>query len=57
MLKRIVRMERSEKAAAIYGKKAEPGFSIFTQSHFPFHLSAIKATFIKTSNLALRRQR
>ena len=28
-------------------------FSILAQGHSPFHLSAIEATFIKTSNPAL----
>ena len=32
-------------------------FSIFAQGHSPFHLSALEATFIKTSNPALCRQK
>ena len=32
-------------------------FSILAQGRLPFHLSALEATFIKTSNPALRRQK
>ena len=35
----------------------DSGFSVLAQDRFPLHLSALEATFIKTSNPAICRQK